>query len=423
MKIFTSRIAVVAVAVFVVSACDFEVTNPGPVQDPFLDDPSAVSAIVAGARMGNSRTLRLNAFYTAELAREFTQVGSSSVPRLPTISGRSSIDDPNGANAISTARWVAEDGVERIRGILEGDFASSADAAEALLWAGYANRQGGDYMCDAVIDGGEPQPSSVYYERAEEYFTEAIAVAGVAGETDMATAARAARAAVRVSLGQWEQAVADASQIPPDFVFQAPFFSDQQANYNRVAWANNESRTWSVWETFHEEYYLETGDERAAWDTDPNFPFGDTSIQGEQRPWYFGLKWLGDNGANKNISSGHEMLLIEAEAVLRQGHWEAAVDLINQVRTSYLSHDTGEALEGWEVDNLEDAWTALKTERLVELWLEGRRLPDLRRWIKDDTPGDQVDMEGRYLCYPISLAERETNPNVPMEPEFFHFQR
>ena len=38
------------VALLAVTACDFDVTNPGPAQDEFLDQPSAASGVVAGAR-------------------------------------------------------------------------------------------------------------------------------------------------------------------------------------------------------------------------------------------------------------------------------------------------------------------------------------------------------------------------------------
>ena len=42
-------VASTSLVLAVLSACDFKVTNPGPVQAPFLDDSTAAAAIVNGA--------------------------------------------------------------------------------------------------------------------------------------------------------------------------------------------------------------------------------------------------------------------------------------------------------------------------------------------------------------------------------------
>jgi hypothetical protein len=83
---------------------------------------------------------------------------------------------------------------------------------------------------------------------------------------------------------------------------------------------------------------------------------------------------------------------------------EGAVQTINTLRAS-----VGVA----PVDVDEDAaWTALKRERGIELWLEGRRLGDLRRWIEDGSPSTVVELAGS-TCFPIGRSELTTNPNLP----------
>ena len=74
---------------------------------------------------------------------------------------------------------------------------------------------------------------------------------------------------------------------------------------------------------------------------------------------------------------------------------------------------------------LEEGWTFLKRERAIELWLEARRLPDLRRWNDNNTPGELQPLEqvagttaeGSHLltrdyCWPIAETEVRSNPNI-----------
>jgi hypothetical protein len=122
---------------------------------------------------------------------------------------------------------------------------------------------------------------------------------------------------------------------------------------------------------------------------------------------------------------------------------------INQVRTSIRSDKAPNAnLAPWPVPaTLAEAWTLLKRERGIELWLEMRRMGDQRRWDTENTPGSyelprfedvrtatganggslfrqylrgRAVKEGgteqdtpRQLCYNISNNERNSNPNIP----------
>jgi hypothetical protein len=105
------------------------------------------------------------------------------------------------------------------------------------------------------------------------------------------------------------------------------------------------------------------------------------------------------------LSSGWERRLIEAEALLVANDIPGAMARLNLRRTALN-------LAPWTATNATEAWTALKRERGIELWLEGRRLGDFRRWAALNRPGDQENMTGRNLCFPIPLSELETNPNL-----------
>ena len=104
------------------------------------------------------------------------------------------------------------------------------------------------------------------------------------------------------------------------------------------------------------------------------------------------------------------MRLIEAEAKLIAGtDIPGAMALINKHRLAL-------SLAPWTATTLPDAWTALKRERGIELWLEGRRLGDLLRWETLNRPGTLDPLEelpGRDLCFATPLSEKQTNPNYP----------
>jgi hypothetical protein len=54
---------------FGLGACDFEVTNPGPVEDSFLNDPGAVPAVVNGMGRDLADALNWVSYTTAGVTR------------------------------------------------------------------------------------------------------------------------------------------------------------------------------------------------------------------------------------------------------------------------------------------------------------------------------------------------------------------
>jgi hypothetical protein len=272
-------------------------------------------------------------------------------------------------------------------------------------------------MCEAVIDGSASLPNATFFTRAESLFTKALTVTGGTPAT-MATqsqAAYAGRAAARVHLGKWTDAVTDAGQVPIAFVYNMTYFnigSDDQRN--RIAWAigNTPYRAHTQWSTWYYDYRLATND--------PRVPITITTLQGDAaieccgRVSFYPEAKHNSSASPIRLSSGREMRLIEAEAMLRGSNVTGAMTLINQVRTNGGATGTLTATE------LTDAWRLLKRERGIELWLEARRLGDMRRWKANNTPGDLDPLEqvgtGSHLavqdlCFPISRSERETNPN------------
>lgn len=431
-----------------VSACNFEVINPGPIQDQFLDSTSAHPALVNGMRRNLMDALDQIAYWGAVLAFEINPAGSTGSFGIPTQVQAGEVDDEN-ANGdwlrAHRARWAAEDGIRRFQRVLsKADFDKSILVAQAYLFAGYANRLMGENFCDAVFDGGPKEPHLKYFTRAQEQFTEARRIATNAGGTTGATVVNAATAGLASVLAHlatwnnnnqatWAQAATEARKVPNTFRYQIAYSTQDQDQYNYIVWANGNQpyRAHTQWATWYESYFESTGDPRVPWRA--TTLRGDAAVQkfgadctradrcsvNFRVPWFPQDKYKTPD-APITLSSGWEMRLIEAEEALVRGDFAGAVSLMNQRRQNL-------GLPSITASNLTDAWTALKAERAYELWLEARRVGDLRRWRAANTPGASFDgvylLRGgvltrtedtskRSLCWPISRNEKRTNPNL-----------
>ncbi|MGH7699490.1 MAG: RagB/SusD family nutrient uptake outer membrane protein [Gemmatimonadales bacterium] len=456
-----------AAAAILLAACDTTVTNPGPVPDEDLNTPLAYDAIVTGGRLALARAYGSDAgfggtiaYWGAALSFEINPAGSTGSFGIPTViqAGTMTPELSNAEwSAANLARFVAEDAIRRFDAIAAADpdaAATPRQRSEAKLYAGYAHRLLGETFCGAVLpfdnpDGsvspGDSTAHTDYFLRAEQHFTDAIQIAaGVTPDTvreRIIRAAQAARASVRLDLAawgvggttMWDDAAADAAAIPDTFAFRLPFSAQDQNQYNYIYWARGDSpyRAHTQWSTYFEGYYRATRaagtpDVRAAWDSTDLL--GDAAVArfGGQVPFWPEAKHDARNSPI-NLSSGWEMRLVEAERQLVAGNPGPAVDLINLRRTDLglPIYDNGVAIDS--------AWSILKVERGVELWLEARRLGDLRRWIVNAVPGSYPDglyrlntsdplspvplenmttPTARSLCFPIGQNEHDTNPNL-----------
>ncbi len=415
-----AMLAAALVCAAAVGACD--VVNPGPVEDQFLGEPGSQEGLVNGSTRRLAEAVSWEAYTTGLLSREIFPGGQTGAHGHDVLTQGGYVQPGSYAGYFDDAqqaRFIAETAIDRL---------TAAGAPDALLFkaqnmAGYAYRNLGENWCQAVLDGGALQPGTIYFQRAVEHFTEAL---GLAATDDERYAALAGRAAAEVWLGDWSAAVADAHQVPDDFVFWLNLDQQDQETENHIYFANANSpyRAYTIWKTFYEGYYADTGDPRTPWVKDPALPFANAALSGYgQVPWINQRKYTSRND-DMRLASGWEMRLIEAEAALVDGDVPAAVALINHVRTRNVSDVTGDPLEPWQATTLEEAWTALKRERGIELWLEGRRLGDQRRWQEQSAPGDLglpnfesvskiFSQHPRSLCFDIPDSERDANPNVP----------
>ena len=413
-----------AVALGLVAGCDFKVTNPGPVPSQNLDSRATAAGIVNGAGRDLSDALNWIAYTGGAVSREIFPAGSTGSFGISAQQqvGKLLDDDTNNYWQLAQrARFEAEDGANHLKGSLGAGFATDTLGAKILVWAGYANRLLGENMCDAVINGGAKQAYTVYLTRADSELTDALTIATAANSTKFINIAHAARAAVRLDLGKIPEALADAATIADNFVFAMPYFTTDQDQYNRIFWstANQPYRAHTVWNTVNDQYYTDTKDPRVPWASDPNQAVGDAAVLSLGRvTWHKEMKFAKQDAAI-NLSTGWEMRLIEAEAKLVGNDIAGAMTLINKHRVAL-------GLQPWTATTPDEGWTALRRERGIELWLEGRRLNDLRRWKAANAPGTMSPLEQpgtgangapsyltqQDLCFPIPTSEKQNNPNL-----------
>jgi hypothetical protein len=428
----TLAAACVAVATFSISGCD--VVNPGPVQDEFLAEDASQPGLVNGAWRRLAETLSYGNYTMAVLSREVFpggQIGAFGHDVDVQGGHVRPGDDVGRWNDTQQARFIAETAIKRFTAVDADDDMMYL----AHLYAGFAYRTLGEWWCDAVLDSQDPADAApgVYVQGTDSMFTRAVwnftQALSYASSADEQAAARGGRASAYLWLKKYAEAAGDAATVPDDFEFNIKFDGLEQAYYNGIYWSNARKPylSWSLNHTWHKEEYDRSGDPRLEWFTDPAFPFAVGSLSGYgQVPWSNQKKYS-DQGDDQRIVSGWEMRLVQAEAILAQnGNHLTALELINKVRRRNISTSTSAALPDYTSASATETWKWLKQERGIELWLEGRRLGDERRWAKLATPGalyqPSVAWETltplftanpRSYCLDIPDSERDSNPNVP----------
>ncbi|RMD94332.1 MAG: RagB/SusD family nutrient uptake outer membrane protein [Calditrichaeota bacterium] len=114
-----------------------------------------------------------------------------------------------------------------------------------------------------------------------------------------------------------------------------------------------------------------------------------------------------------------EMALIRAEAHLRLGEIDAAIQEINAIRTKTPDQDPfgiGAGLEPYSGPNTTEAVRdEIFRQRSAELFMSGMRLEDSRRLEQPGpTTGDPFQRNRNFYPYPVQ--ERNNNPNTPEDP-------
>ncbi|HEX4682486.1 MAG TPA: RagB/SusD family nutrient uptake outer membrane protein [Gemmatimonadaceae bacterium] len=402
--------AALAVPALLLGGCKglTDVKQPGPIEDASLQTPDAVPALVVGMSADYSDVLsyivRIAAISSDEMGHGGSYTGEGLWVRG--ILRPEDMDSYTMWSRMHRVRFESESGLQRFKAF-DGQsgfkYDTSPYTARAALFAGLSNRLLGENVCTAVFNDGPPLSDSAYFTRADSLFTEAIRVGLQAtGATNELNAAYGGRAAVRAWVGDWAGAVSDAAQVPTAFVYNATFSTNSTRENNSLVQETYVRREFSLFGTSWANVFK---DPRVPWDTIKTSNGGIQKGQDGITPYFRQAKYT-DLGSAIPVVKGTEMRLIQAEAALRSGDIATAYNFINQARANYKMAALTPA------PDLATAWKTLEFERGATLWLEARRLWDLRRWYVDAGPAHNDFLNGRDKSMPIALSEYQTNQNL-----------
>lgn len=281
---------------------------------------------------------------------------------------------------------------------------------QSYAYAGYSLILLGEGMCTAAINlGPELQPAQVFAE-AKSRFDSAIVAATSASDASTVAFATLGRARVQLDLGNVAAAGTDAATIQPSFVVNMSTDGLNVRRENFSFLTINQSNFATV-----------------------DASFRGLTINGAPDP-RVSVTSTGKNGTAPNapiftpdkypalttvmpIARYAEAQLIVAEAKAAANDLAGSVAAINAARATHAglpAYDgTGQTAVTLKLQIIE--------ERRRELFLEGHRLGDLRRYNLAFSPASGTAYPGgatygTETCFPLPDVERINNPNISKTP-------
>ena len=402
--------------VFLTAGCGdlFDIENPGQTLDSDLNNPDMIPILITGLSADVSDFMDNFPFDVARLSDEMAGSGSYADTGYFRV-GWAVQDEVNGAwEQAHEAIWMAELHVDRIlndMGDLTGvdyeDYVS-----RAFVLQGVSHKILGENYCQAVYSDegafGNLEPRTVAFDSAVAAFTRALSYG-----SEWTMAAHAGLASAYVGLGNWSQAASEAAMVDDDFLMVA--YYDISDNYNELYDETHNRHEMSAYNTY-------AGSFDPNWD--PRAPITDCRVGGCANelgadgvtPMLRQEKY--DNpGSEIPILSGAEARLIQAEAALRNGDLATFTTQINRLRAIWGLDPIAQPASAGALEYpnaYDDGWSILDGERMLTLWLEGRRMWDLDRWDHPFLAGGTVVWPGenpRDGCMPVPSGECRVNPN------------
>ena len=276
---------------------------------------------------------------------------------------------------------------------------------QSYAYAGYSLVLLGEAMCTAAINLGPELSSAQVFAEAKTRFDKAITAATTANDATTLNLARLGRARTQLDLGQTAAAGTDAALIPATFVANTSMDAVNARRQNFV-WQATGSSFWAS--------------------VDPSFrgltiggnPDPRVAVTSQNRNGTAGTPiYTADKFASLTtpipVAKYAEAQLIVAEAATAANNLTAAETAINNARNTHAGMPQYSATGQTQAQVL----AQIIEERRRELFLEGHRLGDIRRYQLTLNPatGSAYPAGGAYgsqSCFPLPDVERINNPSI-----------
>ena len=406
------------------------VDNPSAIQATELTDPRYATLIANGVvgefqpMLGN--VAWWNGVYTDELYNRavFFEEG---------LIDQRNVTENNGTfsfflyGPLHRTRWLADDGVARLKTILADSASKDLRVARSLAYGGYAYLYLAEMMCVSPIDRSAPKTPDDLTATAIARFNEAVTIATAAKAAQASPTSAVSLAAdsvrwfalvgtARANLYVNNKAAAAAAaatviaQAPVNWEFRV-YYSANSARENNWFWNRlNQSTSGSMINTPFQAMAGDPRVPRIATGARANVPLSPAGFSSWSNT-VAGADFV--QGGFQRIASRLEAEYIAAET---NGSTPATLAFVNARRAVGLQAVV--TLAG-------DALMAeLRDQRRRDLFLSNHRLGDLRRYKRylnlDEFPrgtypgtttGETYNASA--TCWPLPLAEINDNPNVP----------
>jgi len=407
----------------------FDVENPNQVLRDDLENPAAASAVANGALSTVARGVASAVLPISVVGDELRWVGSYDTGKeleQGILWHAQNNYTTSAYSGLAVGRWMADEAIEILSGLEEeGLLPDLNDLARSYLYAAIAYTMAADIFEDFTLsDGREPGPpigkERMYtlYEKAIEYLTEGMAIADATGESELYATLLAVRARAHHAYGVWKK-VHQGTPGGDPLVSEPGAVQDAEEFLSRSL-----ADDWA----FRFTYSVNTISNSMSGETNERqeFRIGDRYIEPDASGKRVGAVIMEDpidglvdpvlsravnefSGARRyaplTVTSSREMRLILAEAALADGDPVKAAEHLNAIR----------ALDGLSpYEDQIELVELLRHMRIVNLFLQGRRLSDMYRfgevsehWLEDSQAALQP---GAKL--PISELEQNANCHI-----------